>query len=450
MTMPPEQLATPSGIAALNAGTRSGGDQPSLLLGGVALATGQVVDVRLQGASIAEVGAPGTLLPADEHLDLTGYILLPAPAEPHAHLDKALTAARVRNPTGDLLGAIEAWVPYRSTMAHEDVVRRATEAALMYLANGATAIRTHVDVGDSIGLRALNALVEVREALHDQVTLQLVALVGVPLTGAEGAENRSMLRAAIESGADVVGGCPHLDPDPAACQETCLSLAAELERPIDLHTDETLDPAVLYLPQFADMVAKTGFRHGATASHCVSLGVQSPEVAAEVARRVAAAGIAVVCPPQTNLYLQARDHLSAPPRGLTALRALLRAGATVAGGGDNIQDPFNSVGRGDPLDTASLLVMAGHLSPEEAYAAVSSGARAAMGLPSVRLEPGFPAELLAVRALSLREAVAMASHERVVIHNGHLVSRTSMTRQFPLSRSSTASAKRLLGADPPA
>jgi cytosine deaminase len=450
MTMPPEQLATPSGIAALNAGTRSGGDQPSLLLGGVALATGQVVDVRLQGASIAEVGAPGTLLPADEHLDLTGYILLPAPAEPHAHLDKALTAARVRNPTGDLLGAIEAWVPYRSTMAHEDIVRRATEAALMYLANGATAVRTHVDVGDSIGLRALNALMEVREALRDQVTLQLVALVGVPLTGAEGAENRSMLRAAIESGADVVGGCPHLDPDPAACQETCLSLAAELERPIDLHTDETLDPAVLYLPQFADMVAKTGFRHGATASHCVSLGVQSPEVAAEVARRVAAAGIAVVCPPQTNLYLQARDHLSAPPRGLTALRALLRAGATVAGGGDNIQDPFNSVGRGDPLDTASLLVMAGHLSPEEAYAAVSSGARAAMGLPSVRLEPGFPAELLAVRALSLREAVAMASHERVVIHNGHLVSRTSMTRQFPLSRSSTASAKRLLGADPPA
>src|SRR5215216_2321158 len=109
MTMPPEQLATPSGIAAPNAGTSSGGDQPSLLLGGVALATGQVVDMRLQGGSIGEVGAPGTLLPAYEHLDLTGYLLLPAPAEPHAHLDKALTAARVPNPTGDLVGAIEAW-----------------------------------------------------------------------------------------------------------------------------------------------------------------------------------------------------------------------------------------------------------------------------------------------------------------------------------------------------
>jgi len=36
-----------------------------------------------------------------------GYLLLPAPAEPHAHLDKALTADLVPNPAGDLMGAIE-------------------------------------------------------------------------------------------------------------------------------------------------------------------------------------------------------------------------------------------------------------------------------------------------------------------------------------------------------
>jgi cytosine/creatinine deaminase len=422
-----------SGFAAPNAGVMPGA-RSSLLLSGVTLAAGQVVDVRLHGGSIAEVGAPGTLPAADEHLDLGGYLLLPAPAEPHAHLDKALTAASVPNPTGDLLGAVEAWVPYRSSMSHEDVVRRATEAALLYLANGATAVRSHVDVAASSGLRALEALLELREALREQLTLQLVAFATVPLTGAAGAENRALLRAAMESGADVVGSCPYLDADPAACQEICLSMAAEFQRPIDLHTDETIDPAVLHLSYFADLVAKTRFPYGATASHCVSLGVQPSEVAAKVAERVAAAGIAVICLPQTNLFLQARDHLSAPPRGLTALRALLAAGATVAAGGDNLQDPFNSVGSGDPLDTASLLVLAGHLSPEEAFTAVSFGARTAMGLPSVRLEAGFPAELLAVRASSLREAVAVASHERVVIHNGCVVSRTSMTREFPHRR----------------
>ena len=41
--------------------------------------------------------------------DLGGWLLLPAMAEPHAHLDKALTADEVPNPKGDLHGAIDAW-----------------------------------------------------------------------------------------------------------------------------------------------------------------------------------------------------------------------------------------------------------------------------------------------------------------------------------------------------
>jgi cytosine deaminase len=158
--------------------------------------------------------------------------------------------------------------------------------------------------------------------------------------------------------------------------------------------------------------------------------VQSPEVAADVASRVAAAGVAVICNPQTNLFLQARRWPSAPPRGLTALRPLLEAGVTVAGGGDNLRDPFNPVGRADPLETAALLVTAGHLTLEEAYAAVSSGARAAMGLPEVQVAPGFPAELLAVQAASLGEAIAGGT-SRVVIHQGRVVSRTTITREFP-------------------
>ena len=46
-------------------------------------------------------------------LDLSGYVLLPAPAEPYAHLDKALTAARVQVQAGDLGAAIEAWHEHR-------------------------------------------------------------------------------------------------------------------------------------------------------------------------------------------------------------------------------------------------------------------------------------------------------------------------------------------------
>jgi len=408
----------------------------------VRLVSGQIVDVGLRGGRVQTIGAPGTLPAAAERLDLSGYLLLPAPAEPHAHFDTALTADRIPNPTGDLAGAIDSWLDYQGSVPRDDFVARATEAALLGLANGATAIRTHVGIYEPVGITAVEALLEVRERLRDLVDLQLVALT-VQLTGPECAELRKLLRAAMELGADVVGGCPHLDPRPIDYHDLTLSLAAEFGRPIDLHTDETLDPGMLYLPHFAALVATTGFPYGATASHCVSLGVQPPERAAQVAAQVAAAKVAVVCNPQTNLFLQARGQVSAPVRGLTAVRALLDAGVTVAGGGDNLRDPFNPVGRVDPLETASLLVAAGHLTPEEAYAAVSTGARAAMGLPEVRVAPGSPAELLAVEASSLGEAIAGGT-SRVVIHQGRIVSRTTVTREFPDARVAALAARRSL------
>ena len=47
------------------------------------------------------------------------------------------------------------------------------------------------------------------------------------------------------------------------------------------------------------------------------------------------------------------------PRGLTAVRALLDAGVVVAAGADNLQDPFNPLGRACPFETAALMVLDG-------------------------------------------------------------------------------------------
>jgi cytosine deaminase len=71
--------------------------------------------------------------------------------------------------------------------------------------------------------------------------------------------------------------------------------------------------------------------------------------------------------------------------------------------------------------------MAGHLTPQEAWEAISSGARRAMGLPAAALQPGAPAEILATRGSSLADAVARASEDRIVIHAGRCISRTVVT-----------------------
>src|SRR4051812_7546345 len=69
-------------------------DSATLLLCGARLADGRTVDVRLGGGRIEAVGTPGilTIGAAGARVDLRDFLLLPAPAEPHAHCDTALSA----------------------------------------------------------------------------------------------------------------------------------------------------------------------------------------------------------------------------------------------------------------------------------------------------------------------------------------------------------------------
>ena len=151
--------------------------------------SGELVDVELAGGLIAQVvPATGTRLPGDE--DLSGQVLMPAFAEPHAHLDKALTASRAPNPAGDLLGAIKAMQGIAGSLTREDIVTRADKAIRIHLALGTTSVRTHVNVGGPMGMRALTALIEVRERWRGLVDVQVVALVSHPMAGQAGQDLR--------------------------------------------------------------------------------------------------------------------------------------------------------------------------------------------------------------------------------------------------------------------
>jgi cytosine deaminase len=398
---------------------------PVVRLRNARLTDGSVVDVELRGRHVERVLPGGTAPVAtgpDDH-DLTGWVLLPSFVEPHAHLDKALTAGRVDNPAGDLLGAIEVMSAHLPTLDRSDFVTRADAALTLMLAAGTTAVRTHVDVGFGVGFKGLEALVEVRERWRGIVDVTLVALVGHPLDGLAGAQ----LEQALAEGADVAGGCPHLDPDPARAVAVCLDAAGRAGRPLDLHTDETLDPRHLSLAALADLVQRTGFGHGVVASHCVSLGMQPEPVQRRVSEAVAAAGIAVVALPQTTLFLQGRGTTTAPPRGLTAIGPLRAAGATVAAGGDNLRDPFHPIGRGDALEVAALMVTAGHLNPLQALGSVTDAARTALGAPAVAVRAGSPADLVAVRGTDVLDVLGAAGQERRVWKAGRLVASTTVT-----------------------
>lgn len=412
------------------------GPAADLIVRDARLVDGRRVDIAIIGERIAAVTDRLISRPADtasssdiDTFDAAGMLALPAFVEPHTHLDKALSAERAPNPRGDLGGAIEAWIGYGPQLTVADMADRAERCARMLLANGVTVIRSHADVHAAVGLRAAEALIEARARLAGLVTLEITALIGWPSTGAAGIDERARLTAALDMGVDHIGGCPYLEPDPLAAIDVSLAMAAEHGVGLDLHVDETLDPTISTLETLAERVIATGFPGPVMASHCVSLGMQSAVVQDRVAAKVAAAGISVVALPQTNLYLQARAMTTAPPRGLTAIAALRSAGVNVAGGADNVQDPFNLVGRGDPLETAALLVMAGHLSPTDALAAVTDRARRAVGHEPVALAPGSLADLVLIDAGSAREAVASAPPTRTVIRHGRIVASRRLVEQ---------------------
>src|SRR5713226_4871349 len=146
-----------------------------------------MLDLLLKGARIAgeadtrEIGVRDGRIAEPEAearkvVELGGALVTPALVEPHIHLDAVLTV--------------------------DDVKRRVRTVLRWELANGVQYVRSHVDVCDP-ELRAVRALLELRQEIGDQMTLQLVAFPQQGIMSFEGGED--LMRRAVDMGVDVVG-----------------------------------------------------------------------------------------------------------------------------------------------------------------------------------------------------------------------------------------------------
>ncbi|WP_043841960.1 amidohydrolase family protein [Amycolatopsis taiwanensis] len=394
------------------------------LLRGGRRSDGTAADFRVSDGVVVEVG---TLSPraGEPVTELDGRLVLPAFAEPHVHLDKAFTASRVVNATGNLGGAMASYAHLAANGKRGDIQARARRALGLFVAAGVTAVRAQIGAGPLSGVSAIEALAELRSSVADYVDLQIVAHAAVPPGGP--AAHRALLLRALDAGADHLGGNPFLEEDPQRAFQTCLQVATERGCELDLHVDESFDS--LTFDQVVAGAHESGVR--IVAAHCVSLSRLPLGQLRELAASAAAAGVSVVTLPMTNLFLQGREQESAKPRGLTAISPLRAAGVLVAAGSDNVQDPFNPVGRCDPLEIASLLVTAGHQTVADAVTMVGPDARQVLSHASDFPAIGSPADLVAIAAADLGDAVAGAPADRLVWRRGRLVARTSTTAEIP-------------------
>jgi cytosine deaminase len=99
--------------------------------------------------------------------------------EPHAHLDKAFSAARFANRAGTIEAAMAANQAETSCRTAEDLEQRAERALQRAWRQGLRAIRSHVDCGGERGDLSLEVLDGLRRRWADRLELQLVGLVPI-------------------------------------------------------------------------------------------------------------------------------------------------------------------------------------------------------------------------------------------------------------------------------
>jgi cytosine/creatinine deaminase len=229
----------------------------------------------------------------------------------------------------------------------------------------------------------------------------------------------------------VVGGMPHWELTESASREhidICMDLAGRFDADVDMHVDETDDPRSRTLEMLVDATLARGWQGRVTAGHCCAMAAWDEDYATEIIGRAAAARVAFVTNPATNLLLQGRLDHEPRRRGLPPVKELLAAGLTVGCGQDCVQDGFYPFGAADQLQVALILCHAAQLSmPPEidaALRAVGAAAARLMGVSGYGLEPGCAADLVILDAGTMHEALRLQAARRWVIRRGAVVAQT--------------------------
>ena len=362
-------------------------------------------------------------------IDARGCLVSPPFVDAHFHMDSTLTYGRPRvNRSGTLLEGIELWGELKPSLTHDDIRERALTLCRWAVARGTLAIRSHVDVCDP-SLRAVKALLEVREAVKGEIDLQLVAF---PQDGfVRSPVGDTGLTKALDLGVDIVGGIPHFERtmiDGAASVERLCRIAAERGLLVDMHCDETDDP----LSRNVEVLAREAIRHGlhgrVVGSHLTAMHSMDNAYVSKLIPLMHEAEMTAVANPLINITLQGRHDAYPKRRGMTRIKELLAAGVNVACGHDCVMDPWYPLGSHDMLDVAHMGLHVGHMTGDAEMRAmfdcVTVNAARALHLDGYGLEPGCWADMVLLQAESAVDAIRLRPARLAVIRRGRVIAET--------------------------
>jgi cytosine deaminase len=386
-----------------------------------------MVDIAVADGKIAAIsrGLTGKC----EIYDAGGRLACAGLIETHIHLDKSRIIDRCPLQEGRRVNPVTIVAPLKPAMTVEDIYSRAETTLRECLVNGATRMRTQVEIDPAIGLRGFEAIRALARAYKWAIDIELCVFPQDGLTNYPGTEE--LLVEALTAGAPVLGAAPRYDSDPAAQLDRIFALAREYDVDLDLHLDVGDSTDHMDIRQVLELTERYRLGGRVVVGHMAKLSLMPPAESAAMARRLADAGIAVTVLPATDLYLMGRDRDHDVRRGVADANHLAEHGVTCSLSSNNILNPATPYGDCSLIRIANLhaniLQIVGAARLRELFLMLSEHSARLLNLKDYGLAVGNPADIVIIDATTPEQAVAEIRPPLAVWKRG----RRTVTRQPP-------------------
>lgn len=373
-------------------------------------------EILVEKGVITQIGK--NLPMAEEEIDLKGRLVVPPYVDAHLHLDYVYTG---RN---DGATNIARSHDVKKHQTYEDAKERALRGIQEEVSKGVQFIRTHIDVDDP-KLTGLKAMLEIREELKDNVTIQIVAFPLEGMYAYKGGDE--MVEEALKMGADCVGSIPDLEWAREIGEKSIhktVELAVKYDKLIDVHCDETDDVMSRFVELLNALAMAEGIGPRTAASHTCSFGSADNAYAFRMMGLFQKSGLNFIALPTENAYLQGRQDTYPKRRGLTRVKEFWESGINVCFGQDSINDPWYPAGNGNLMN---ILDNGIHLAQTMSFDQLDTcldlitfnGAKTLNIEDQYGIEAGKPANFLVLDATTPFEAVRQRADVLASIRNGN-------------------------------
>jgi cytosine/creatinine deaminase len=366
----------------------------------------ELVDIGIENGRIAVI-APALAADGQEH-DAAGGLVCAGLIETHIHLDKSRIIERCPPEETREISPVKSVAPLKKTFTVEDVRLRAARTLEECILNGATRMRTQVEVDPGIGMRGFDAVASLISDYKWAIDIEICVFPQEGLTNYPGTD--ALLVEGLKRGAKAVGGAPRYDTDGAAQINRIFELAREFDVDIDIHLDvgHTADHLDIY--QVCELTEK--FRRGGrvVVAHMAKLSTMPPDRLKAVARQMADVGVAVTVLPATDLYLMGRDQDHNVRRGVADTNVLVGHGVNCSLSTNNVLNPATPYGDCSLIRMANLYANVLQLrhpgALRECFAMLTERSARLLNLRDYGLTVGNPADIVLFDAQTPEEAIA--------------------------------------------